>query len=57
MLVSSAGPGNSDVMAHILFRVSAVNRPGASVRSKRRLSQNPRVFILILLIATSALML
>ena len=44
-------------MARIPFRVSAVNRPAASVLSRQRLSRNPRVFILILLIATSALML
>ena len=49
--VSSAGPGNSDVMAHIPFHVSAVNRLAASVRLKPRRSPNPRVSILILEIA------
>jgi len=45
------------VMAHTPSRVSAVNRPVASVRSKPRLYRNPRVFILTLAIATSVLML
>ena len=57
MHVSSVGPGNNDAMVHTPFHVSAVNRQVANVRSKRRLSQNPRVFILILVIATSVLML
>ena len=38
-----------------LYHVSAVNRQVASVHSKQRPSQNPRVFILTLVIATSAL--
>ena len=57
MHVSSVGPGNSDAMVHTLSPVSAVNRLVANVPSKQRPSQNPRVFIPILAIATSVLML
>lgn len=57
MHVSSVEPGNSDAMVRTPSRVSAVNRQVANVPSRQRLSQNPRVFILTLAIATSVLML
>jgi hypothetical protein len=53
----SAGPGNSGATARTPFHASAVNRPAASVRLKRRLSQNPRVFTLTREIAPLVLML